>query len=393
MDVVIASAARTPIAAFQGQLSQLKASELGAVAIKAALAQSRLSPDAVDLVFMGNVLSAGMGQAPARQAALFAGLHQATACVSLNKICGSGLEAIIQAARAVALGDAKMVIAGGMESMSNAPYLLPEARAGLRMGNKQLIDSMVHDGLWDVYKQKHMGSCAELCARDYQFSREDQDAFAISSYRRAQEASNNGSFKEEIVAVEVKNRKGEVNLVSKDESPFQVDFAKIPQLRPAFETDGSVTAANASSINDGAAALLISSEAHAKKHGLPILAYIRGYSSHAREPELFTLAPIEAMQKLFARLNWQVSDVDLFEINEAFAVVPMAAMAALALDPEKVNIHGGAVALGHPIGASGARIVVTLLHALQKHDKQRGVASICIGGGEALAIAIERASS
>jgi acetyl-CoA C-acetyltransferase len=342
------------------------------------------------MVYMGNVLPAGMGQAPARQAAIFAGLDQKTPTVTLNKMCGSGLEAIILAARAVALGDAEVVVAGGMESMTNAPYLLPGARGGLRMGNKEIIDSMVHDGLWDVYNDKHMGSCAELCAKHYSFSREAQDAFAVRSYQRAQQALEDGTFAREITPVEVKGRRGEVTVVEKDEGPYQVNFDKLPSLRPAFEKDGTVTAANASTINDGAAALVITTEAVAKARGMPVVAAISGYEAHAREPELFTMAPVGAMEKLYKRLNWQPDSVDLYEINEAFAVVPMAAMEEFSLAPERVNVHGGAVAIGHPIGASGARIVVTLLNALATQGKSRGMASICIGGGEALALGLER---
>lgn len=391
MKVVISSASRTPIAAFQGQFHSLKASELAAVAIRGALGQAVLDPETIDLVLMGNVLSAGMGQAPARQAALYAGLPEATPAVTLNKMCGSGLEALIQAARVVALGDADIVLAGGMESMSNAPYLLSGARAGLRLGHKTLIDSMVHDGLWDVYSDQHMGSCAEICAREFQFSREAQDAFAIRSFKRAQEASQTGIFAQEIIPVEVKDRKGNTTLVSQDESPNLVNFEKLPDLKPAFEEGGSITAANASSLNDGAAALIVTREDLAKERGLPILASIEGYCSHAREPELFTLAPIDAMKKLFSKLGWSPESVDLYEINEAFSVVPMAAMQTFDLAAEKVNVHGGAVALGHPIGASGARIVVTLINALKQNGKKRGVASICIGGGEALALGLELA--
>ncbi|MCA9835648.1 MAG: acetyl-CoA C-acyltransferase, partial [Trueperaceae bacterium] len=299
MKVVIAAAIRTPIAAFQGGFSSVKGSELGAVAIKSALQSTGLEANEIDYVFMGNVLSAGMGQAPARQATIFAGLSEMTPAVTLNKMCGSGLEAIIQGARAVALGDAKVVVAGGMESMTNAPYLIPGARSGLRMGDKTLIDSMIHDGLWDVYNHKHMGSCAERCARDYEFSREAQDEFAIRSFRRAQEAISDGSFAKEICPVEVTDRKGNVSVISEDEGPARVDFDKLPGLRPAFEEGGTVTAANASSINDGAAALILTSEAYAQERGLPILAQIKGYSSHARAPEEFPVAPVDAMHKLF----------------------------------------------------------------------------------------------
>jgi len=392
MAVVIASAVRTPMGAFQGAFSSLKASELGAAAVKEAVKRAGVDNDDVDLVIMGNVLSAGMGQAPARQAAIYAGLDQQTPTVTLNKMCGSGLEAIIQAARAVALGDAEIVVAGGMESMTNAPYLMPGARGGLRMGDKQVVDSMVHDGLWDVYNDKHMGSCAELCAQQYDLTREKQDGFATESYKRAQKAMEDGSLDDEVVPVDVKGRKGDVTTVSQDEGPAQVKFDKIPNLRPAFEKEGTVTAANASTINDGAAALVITTEEIAKERGMPILAYIKGYAAHAREPELFTMAPVGAMKKLYDKLDWQPDSVDLYEINEAFSVVPLAAMAEFDLPHDKVNVHGGAVAVGHPIGASGARIVVTLLNALKQQDKTRGMASICIGGGEALALGVELAA-
>ncbi len=392
MTVVIASAVRTPVGAFQGAFANLKASELGAAAVKEALKRAGLGAADVDLVLMGNVLSAGMGQAPARQATLYAGLDPKTPAVTLNKMCGSGLEAVIQAARVVALGDAEVVVAGGMESMTNAPYLLPGARGGLRMGNKDVVDSMVHDGLWDVYNDLHMGSCAELCATEYALSRQAQDEFAACSYRRAQQAMKEGALEPEIVPVEVPGRKGEVTLVAEDEGPQQVKFDKIPTLRPAFEKDGTVTAANASTINDGAAALVVTSEETALKRGLPILARVAGYSAHAKAPELFATAPIGALQKLFEKLSWQPDEVDLFEVNEAFAVVPLAAMAEFDLAHDRVNVHGGAVAVGHPIGASGARILVTLLNALERRGAARGVASICIGGGEALALGVERAA-
>jgi acetyl-CoA C-acetyltransferase len=389
MRVVIASAARTPIGAFQGAFSPLSAAQLGAAAVKEAVKRAGASANAIDLVLMGNVLSAGMGQAPARQAAIYAGLAEATPAVTLNKMCGSGLEAIVQASRAVAVGDAEVVVAGGMESMTNAPYLLPGARGGLRMGNATLIDSMVHDGLWDVYNDKHMGSCAEMCASKYRFSREAQDEYAVRSYRRAQAAIEQGHFRDEIVPVEVPGRKGTVTAVAEDEGPYKVDFDRVPTLRPAFDKDGTVTAANASTINDGAAAVVVTSEAVAKARGLQVIARICGYAGSAQAPEWFTTAPVGAMRKLFERLSWTPDAVDLYEINEAFAVVSMAAMKEFDLPPEKVNVHGGAVALGHPIGASGARIVVTLLHALKQRGARRGVAAICIGGGEALAIGLE----
>lgn len=391
MSVVIAAAVRTPIGAFQGAFSGLKASQLGAAAVKEALARAGVSADGVDQVFMGNVLQAGQGQAPARQAALFAGLNQRTQSVTLNKMCGSGLEAIIQASRALQLGDAEVVVAGGMESMTNAPYLVPGARGGLRLGEAKLVDSMIVDGLWDVYNDKHMGSCAELCATKYSFSREAQDEYAERSYRRAQAAMQDGTFAAEIVPVEVPGRRGQVTVVEQDEGPSQVDFEKMRTLRPAFEKDGSVTAANASTINDGAAALVVTTEETAKQRGLPVVARVLGYAGSAAAPTWFTTAPVAAMQALYTRLGWQPSDVDVYEINEAFSVVPMAAMQEFGLDESKVNVLGGAVALGHPIGASGARIIVTLLSALRKQGGKRGMASICIGGGEALALGLELA--
>ena len=391
MSVVIASAVRTPIGAFQGAFSGLKAGQLGAAAVKEALARAGVSADGVDQVFMGNVLQAGQGQAPARQAALFAGLSDRTQSVTLNKMCGSGLEAIIQASRALRLGDAEVVVAGGMESMTNAPYLVPGARGGLRLGEGKLVDSMIVDGLWDVYNDKHMGSCAELCASKYSFSREAQDEYAERSYRRAQAAMQDGTFAAEIVPVEVPGRRGQVTVVEQDEGPSQVDFEKMRTLRPAFEREGSVTAANASTINDGAAALVVTTEEVAAQRGLPVVARVRGYAGSAAAPEWFTTAPVAAMQALYNRLGWQPADVDVYEINEAFSVVPMAAMMEFGLDAAKVNVLGGAVALGHPIGASGARIVVTLLSALRKQGGKRGMASICIGGGEALALGLELA--
>ena len=391
MSVVIAAAVRTPIGAFQGAFSGLKASQLGAAAVKEALARAGVSADGVDQVFMGNVLQAGQGQAPARQAALFAGLNQRTQSVTLNKMCGSGLEAIIQASRALQLGDAEVVVAGGMESMTNAPYLVPGARGGLRLGEAKLVDSMIVDGLWDVYNDKHMGSCAELCATKYSFSREAQDEYAERSYRRAQAAMQDGTFAAEIVPVEVPGRRGKVTVVEQDEGPSQVDFEKMRTLRPAFENDGSVTAANASTINDGAAALVVTTDEVAKQRGMPVVARVLGYAGSAAAPEWFTTAPVAAMQALYTRLGWQPSDVDVYEINEAFSGVPMAAMQEFGLDESKVNVLGGAVALGHPIGASGARIIVTLLSALRKQGGKRGMASICIGGGEALALGLELA--
>ena len=387
MRVVIASAVRTPLGSFLGGLAPLKASELGAVVVREAVSRAGLTGEDIEQVYMGNVLPAGMGQAPARQAMRYAGLPDSVPAVTVSKVCGSGLEAIIQAYRAVALRDVDIAVAGGMESMSNAPYLLPGARSGLRLGHKEMLDHMIHDGLWDPYGDKHMGSCAELCAGKYAFSRETQDAYAERSYRLAQEATQNGSFSAEIVPVEVAGRRGSVT-VSEDEEPKRVDFARFPQLRPAFEPEGTVTAANASTINDGAAAVAVCSEETARARGLPILGIIEGYSGFATEPEWFTVAPVGAMRRLFDKLGAGPADFALYEINEAFAVVPLAAIEELGLEPERVNVHGGAVALGHPIGASGARIVVTLLHALRQRGEERGLASICIGGGEALALSV-----
>lgn len=389
MSVVIASAVRTPIGAFQGAFSTVQASKLGAAAVKEAVARAGVEPADVDYVFMGNVLQAGQGQAPGRQAALFAGLGDDTQSVTLNKMCGSGLEAIIQGSRMLKLGEAEVVVAGGMESMTNAPYLVPGARGGLRLGDSKLVDSMILDGLWDVYNDKHMGSCAELCASKYQFSREAQDEYAERSYRRAQAAMQDGTFAGEIVPVEVEGRRGKVTLVEEDEGPSQVDFEKMRTLRPAFEAEGSVTAANASTINDGAAALVLTTEEVAARRGMTVVARVSGYAGSAAEPEWFTTAPVAAMRRLYDQLGWQPGEVDAYEINEAFSVVPMAAMQEFGLEAEKVNVLGGAVALGHPIGASGARIVVTLLSALKKVGGKRGMASICIGGGEALALGIE----
>lgn len=388
MKLVISSAVRTPLGAFQGAFASLPAARLGAAAVAGAVERAGVANDAVDLVLMGNVLQAGQGQAPARQAAIYAGLTRSTPAVTINKMCGSALEAVIQAGRAIAVGDAQVVVAGGMESMTNAPYLVPGARAGLRLGDAKLIDSMIHDGLWDVYGDKHMGSCAELCATKYDFTREEQDEFAKRSYTRAQNAGEDGTFAAEIVPVEVPGRRGTV-VVERDEGPAQADFEKMARLRPAFEKEGTITAANASTLNDGAAALVITSEEVAAARGMPVLATIEGWASFAMEPEWFTLAPLGAMHKLFERTGWGADSVDLFEVNEAFSVVPMAVMREFGIGPDVMNVHGGAVALGHPIGASGARILVTLLNALKLKGKKRGVASICIGGGEGQALGLE----
>ncbi len=387
-EVVITSAVRTPIGSFGGSLANLRAPELGSIVIKEALKRASVPPEQVDEVIMGNVLTAGVGQAPARQAAIFAGLPKKVGCMTINKVCGSGLKAVMLASQAIQLGDADIVVAGGMESMSNAPYLLEKARFGYRMGHAELVDSMIRDGLWDVYNNFHMGNAAELCARECQIPREAQDEFAVMSYRRAIEATEKGYFKEEIVPVTVKSKKQEL-LVTEDDEPRRVKFEKIPALRPAFDPEGTVTAANASKINDGAAALVVMGADVAEKLGIKPLAKIVSYSSAAKDPEWFTTAPADAMEKLFERTGLSKDDIDLFEINEAFAVVTLAVNKLLGLPVEKVNIAGGAVALGHPIGASGARILTTLLHNLKRTGGKRGMASICIGGGEAVAMIVE----
>jgi acetyl-CoA C-acetyltransferase len=387
--IVIASAARTPIGGFQGDFASLAAPQLGAVAIRAALERAGLKPAQIDEVVFGCVLPAGQGQAPARQAALAAGLPLGTGATTVNKMCGSGMRAAMFAHDMLVAGSVEVVVAGGMESMSNAPYLLPKARAGMRMGHGQVLDHMFLDGLEDAYeKGRLMGVFAEACAGQYQFSRAAQDAFAIESLRRARLANEDGTFDWEIAPVALADKKGDV-VVRHDEQPAKGNPDKIPQLKPAFAKDGTVTAANASSISDGAAALVMMRASKAEQLGLNALARVVGHSTFAQEPNLFTTAPVGALRKLFEKTGWRAEQVDLYEINEAFAVVTMAAMQEHRLPHEKVNIHGGACALGHPIGASGARILVTLLGALRKHGGRRGVASLCIGGGEATAMAIE----
>ncbi len=381
MPVVIIAGARTPIGAFQGALATVPAARLGAVAVAGVLQRSAVEPSSVDLVLLGNVLTAGAGQAPARQAARMARVPDAVPAVTINKMCGSGLEALIQGARAILVGDAGTVVVGGMESMSNAPYALPGARGGLRLGHAHLLDTILADGLTDAYDGRHMGRCAERCASDFGFGREQQDAYAVRSYQRARQAAGDGSFAAEIVAKGLP--------LAADEGPDQVDFAKLPKLRPAFEEGGTITAANASGINDGAAALVLADEELARTEGRRIEARLVGWTAHAQAPADFATAPIPALRTLLERTGWSVDEVDAFEINEAFAVVPLAAMAALGLPAERVNVFGGAVALGHPIGASGARIVVTLLNVLRRTGGRRGVAAICIGGGEALTLALE----
>jgi acetyl-CoA C-acetyltransferase len=387
--IVIVSAARTPMGAFQGELKGFSAPELGAAAIRAAVERAKLKPEDVQEVLMGCVLSAGQGQAPARQASLGAGLPLSAGCTTVNKMCGSGMKAAMMANDILAGGSMDIVVAGGMESMTNAPYLLPKARAGMRMGHGQVLDHMFYDGLEDAYdKGRLMGTFAEDCAQKYQFKREEQDAFAIASLTRAQKANRDGGFAWEMTPLAIKMGKEE-KFVENDEQPFKANLDKIPSLKPAFRKDGTVTAANSSSISDGAAALVMMRRSTAEKRGLTPLAVVVAQTTHAQEPGWFTTAPVGAMKKLFDKTRWQAGDVDLYEINEAFAVVTMAAMKEHGLPHDKVNVHGGACALGHPIGASGARILVTLIGALRKHGLKRGVASLCIGGGEATAMALE----
>ncbi|NUN09213.1 MAG: thiolase family protein [Ignavibacteriaceae bacterium] len=387
--VVITHAKRTPIGAFNGALASLSAPQLGSIVIKALLNESGLKPELVDEVIMGNVISAGQGQAPARQAALYAGLPEKTECMTINKMCGSGLKAVMLAQQAILAGDADIIIAGGMESMSNAPYLLPNARGGYRLGNGQLLDSILVDGLTDVYNQVHMGNCAESCAKDYSMTREELDAFAVESYNRAIAAQKAGKFSDEIVPVTIKSRSGET-VVTNDEEPANVKFDKIPTLKPAFDKNGIVTAANSSKLNDGASALIIMSEEKAKELGFAPMAEIVAQSSAAKAPIQFTTAPADAIAKVLKKAGLSKDDIDVFEINEAFAVVSLAVNKILGLDPKKINLNGGAVALGHPIGASGARILTTLLYEMKKQNAAHGLASLCIGGGEASAVIVKK---
>ena len=388
-DIVILGGARTPIGSFLGTLSSLTAPRLGSIAIKCALENSRVQPDQVQQVLMGNVLQAAVGQAPARQAGIGAGIPVGAGAVTLNKVCGSGMRAVMSAANDIRCGDYELAVAGGMESMSNAPYALTQARNGYRMGNGKMIDVMVHDGLWDPYGDKHMGNCAEACVSKYEFTREQQDDYTRESYRRAQEAVKSGKFKREIAVVEIQGKKG-TSVVIDDEEPFSAPLDKMGSLKPAFQKDGgTVTAANASKINDGAAALVVTSADYAKKNGLKPIARIVAQSSHAQEPEWFTTAPGKAIDIVLQRAGMKINDIDLFEVNEAFAAVAMAAMKDQNITHDKMNVYGGAVALGHPIGASGARILVTLIHALQDRGLKRGLAAICIGGGEATAMIVE----
>jgi acetyl-CoA C-acetyltransferase len=389
-EIVILGGARTPIGSFLGALSSLSAPKLGSVAIKCALENSGVKPEQVQQVLMGNVLQGAIGQAPARQAGIGAGIPVEAGAVTINKVCGSGLKAVMYAANDIRCGEYELAVAGGMESMSNAPYALTQARTGYRMGNGKMIDTMVHDGLWDPYGDKHMGNCAETCVAKYHFSREAQDEFARESYRRAQDATRDGKFKKEIAVVEMESKKGK-SVVVDDEEPFNSPLEKMGSLRPAFQKEGgTVTAANASKINDGAAALIVTSAEYAQQNGLKAMARIVAQGSAAQEPEWFTTAPAKAIDIVLRRAGLTVDDIDLFEINEAFAAVALAAMADAKIPHEKMNVHGGAVALGHPIGASGARILVTLLHALEDRNLKRGMAAICIGGGEAAAMIVER---
>ena len=387
-DVVIVSACRTAIGSFMGSLNSISAPRLGAFVVEESVKRAGLKKSDVDEVILGNVLAAGIGQAPARQAALYAGLPDSVECVTINKMCGSGLKAVMLGAQAIALGDAGVVATGGMESMSNSPYLLEKARDGYRMGHGKIIDSMIRDGLWDVYNDFHMGNAAEICAKECAISREAQDEFAIMSYKRAQGAISEGRFKEEIVPLTIKGKQGDT-IVEQDEEPFKTNFEKVPKLKPAFQQDGTVTAANASKINDGAAALVLMSDVRAKSLGAHPIARIIAHGSFAKKPEWFTTAPADVIAKVLAKAGLKVQDIDLFEINEAFSVVSLAVQKIVGIESEKLNVNGGAVALGHPIGASGARILVTLIHAMKQRGKKRGMAAICIGGGEASAVIVE----
>lgn len=388
-NVWILSAARTPVGSFQGSLGQIPAPQLGGIAIKEAVKKSGLTPDLIEECIMGEVLTAGTGQAPARQAALKAGLPDSVPCMTINKVCGSGLKAVMLAADSIALGNTKAAVAGGQENMSLAPHLLENSRTGYRMGSTQIIDSMIKDGLWDPYNNWHMGNAAELCAKKYNFTREQQDEFAIHSYKKAQAAIAAGAFNNEIAVVEIQDKKGLVR-IERDEEPGNAKFDKMPGLRAAFEKEGTITAANASKINDGAAALVLASESLAKSKGLKGLAKIRSSAQFANDPKWFTTAPVGAIKKALEKAGLTSSQIDLWEINEAFSNVTMAAMKEIEIPAEKVNVLGGAVAIGHPIGASGARILTTLVHALHSQNKKYGLATLCIGGGEAVALIIEK---
>ena len=389
--VVITSAKRTPVGSLGGSLSSFSAAQLGSFAIKGVLGDSKIDKSLIDEVIIGNVLTTGQGQAPGRQAAIFAGLPEKTECLTINKMCGSGLKAIMLAQQAVLCGDAEIIIAGGQESMSNAPYILPKARFGYRLGNGELVDSMILDGLWDVYNNIHMGSCAEACAKDFSFTREQLDEFAINSYKKALNAQKEGKFIDEIINVSIKSKTGDI-IVNSDEEPGKVKFEKIPSLKPVFDKSGVITAANASSINDGAAALLVMSEEKAKELNLKPLVEIIAQSSAAKAPIEFTTAPADAINKVLKKAKMTLDDIDLFEINEAFAVVSLAVNKLLGLDSAKINVNGGAIALGHPIGASGARILTTLIYEMKKRNSNFGLASLCIGGGEASALIVKNYS-
>lgn len=388
-EVVIVGAVRTPIGSFMGSLSSLPATKLGSIVIDEALNRAGIEKSVVDEVIMGNVLVAGEGQAPARQAALGANLPESIECLTINKVCGSGLKSVMLASQSIMVGDADVVVAGGMESMSNVPYYLFKARNGFRMGHQKLVDGMIFDGLWDVYNDFHMGNAAELCARECNISRHDQDEFSIMSYQRALDAQKAEKFKDEIVAVSIPQRKGDPLIIDTDEEPTKVSFDKIPTLKPVFDKEGTVTAANASSINDGAAAVVLIAEEKAKELGLKPMAKIGAQASTAKKPEWFTTAPADAIQKCLKKADLNTSDIDLYEINEAFAVVSLAVNEILDLNVNNVNVNGGAVALGHPIGASGTRILVTLLYEMKKRAANRGLAGLCIGGGEASALIVE----
>ena len=388
--VYVLAARRTPVGSFMGALANVPAPKLGAVAIEAALKDAGVKPEAVDQVYMGCVLTAGIGQAPARQAAIYAGLPKSTPCTTVNKVCGSGMKAVMLAAQSIETGECEVVVAGGMENMSLVPHLLENSRAGYRMGHREMTDGMIKDGLWDPYNDYHMGNAAELCAKELSFTREAQDQFAIQSFKRAQDAIKNGHFKKEIAPVAIQQKKGDPISVDTDEGPGKAQFDKIPKLSPVFIKDGTVTAANASTINDGASALVLASEDYVKRTGAKPIAKLVAYSQHAQAPEWFTTAPVEAARKVLKRSGWEVKDVDLWEVNEAFAVVAMASRKELGIADDRLNVHGGGVSLGHPIGSSGARILVTLIHALGTHGKKKGLASICIGGGEATAVTLER---
>ena len=387
---VIVAAKRTPIGAFQGNLSSVLAPKLGAIAIKAVVEETGIDKSKINEVIMGNVLSAGIGQAPARQAAIYAGLPNSVEALTINKMCGSGLKAVMLADQAIRCGDAEVVIAGGMESMSNAPYLLQDARSGQRLGHGKMIDSLIHDGLWDAYNDTHMGNCAEMLSKERNYTREAQDKFAVTSYKRAKTAQAEGVFDSEIVPVKIPQRNGDSIFISEDEEPGKARFDKIPTLRPVFEKDGAITAANASKLNDGAAVILVMSWEKANKLGLTPIARIVAQASAAHEPEWFTTAPGKVIGKVLEKANLSTNDIDLWEINEAFSAVTMAAIDDFKINPAKVNIYGGAVAIGHPIGASGARIFTTLMNGMTRTETKYGLATLCIGGGEASALIVEK---